>query len=213
MKEDFLSGLKGFSEFIKRYRTAAVVISTGLVFIILERYHPAGGRHLSALLYYGILPLAVSGLMLRKSPFEMGLGLGKIRFWFPLSCLYLLFAIPLVYLGASSHGMKTYYATRNFDIITYMLNTAVYMLGWEFFFRGYLLFGLREKFKEGSILIQMIPFTILHFGKPEIEVISCIISGTVWGYICYRGNSFWPAVLMHLSVNFFNKLLVVRYFN
>jgi membrane protease YdiL (CAAX protease family) len=212
MKDFFLPGLINFFKFLKEYRTPFIVISTAVLFIVLAKHHPFGKQHISALIYYGIMPLAVSMLFLRKNPFDMGFGLGNYQIWIPLSCVYLLFAIPLVYIGASTQSMSKYYAARNFDFLSYILNTSVYMLGWEFLFRGYMLFGLRDTFKEGSILIQMIPFTILHFGKPEAEVISCIISGTVWGYICYRGNSFWPAVLMHLSVNFSNKLFIVGHF-
>ena len=86
---------------------------------------------------------------------------------------------------------------------------GVYMLGWEFLFRGFMLFGLEEKFKEGSIIIQMIPFVLLHFGKPEIETISKIFTGLLWGYICYRGKSFWPAYIMHIVVNISNKAFVL----
>ncbi len=86
---------------------------------------------------------------------------------------------------------------------------AIYFLGWEFLFRGFMLFGLRKKFREGSILIQMIPFALLHLGKPEVETISTIISGIIWGYICYRGNSFWSAYIMHLIINVSNKAFVI----
>jgi membrane protease YdiL (CAAX protease family) len=72
-----------------------------------------------------------------------------------------------------------------------------------------MLFGLKDKFGEGSILIQMIPFVLLHLGKPEIETISTIFTGILWGYICYRGNSFWPAYIMHMVVNISNKAFAI----
>ena len=72
-----------------------------------------------------------------------------------------------------------------------------------------MLFVLRIKFGEGSILIQMIPFVLLHLGKPEIETVSTIFTGLLWGYICYRGNSFWPAYIMHMIVNVANKAFVM----
>ena len=58
----------------------------------------------------------------------------------------------------------------------------------EYMYRGFLLFGLKEKFKEGSILIQTIPFVLMHLGKPEIETISCLFTGIFFGYMAYRGS-------------------------
>jgi membrane protease YdiL (CAAX protease family) len=75
------------------------------------------------------------------------------------------------------------------------------MLGWEFFYRGFMTIGLKDSLKEGAILVQMVPFTILHLGKPMAESIACIPSGLIWGYICYKSDSFWPAVIMHMAVN------------
>ena len=84
-------------------------------------------------------------------------------------------------------------------------------MAWEFIFRGFLLFGLKDKFGEGAILLQMIPFTIFHFGKPEIETISCIITGIYFGYVAYRGKSFWPAYIIHLFLNLCNKAFIVYF--
>ena len=75
------------------------------------------------------------------------------------------------------------------------------MLGWEIFYRGFMTLGLKESLKEGAILVQMVPFTLLHLGKPMTESIACIPSGLIWGYIAYKGESFWPAFFMHVAVN------------
>jgi membrane protease YdiL (CAAX protease family) len=82
----------------------------------------------------------------------------------------------------------------------------------EFLYRGFLLFGLKEKFQEGSILLQMVPFALLHLSKPELETISTIITGILFGYVVYRGKSFWPAFIIHLFINvFFVGLINWRY--
>ncbi|MBN2395988.1 MAG: CPBP family intramembrane metalloprotease, partial [Candidatus Atribacteria bacterium] len=48
---------------------------------------------------------------------------------------------------------------------------------------------------------------LLHLGKPEIETLSCIVTGLWFGWIAYRGKSFWPAFIIHVFINF-----TVRYF-
>jgi membrane protease YdiL (CAAX protease family) len=75
-------------------------------------------------------------------------------------------------------------------------------------YRGFLLFGLKEKFKEGSILLQMIPFALLHLAKPELETLSTLVTGILFGYVAYRGKSFWPAFIIHLFINVFFVTLI-----
>ena len=95
-----------------------------------------------------------------------------------------------------------------FNILPYFLTNFVLLLAWEFIFRGYLLFGLAKKFGEASVLIQMVPFVLLHIGKPGLETLSTIITGILFGYIAYRGKSYWPAFIIHLFINVFFVLLV-----
>ena len=74
------------------------------------------------------------------------------------------------------------------------------MLGWEFFWRGYALFGLKDKFGYYSVFIQMIPFFILHKGKPEIELFSSIFAGLILGIQALRSRSFIYSWILHWFV-------------
>jgi uncharacterized protein len=65
------------------------------------------------------------------------------------------------------------------------------------------LFGLKDKLKEGRILLQMVPSVLMHLGKPELETISTLFTGILFGYICYRGKSYWPALIIHVFINVF----------
>ena len=164
--------------------------------------------HLNAMLWYALVPFACIVLLQRRSPSFWGLHFPHYKLWIKPCLLYLAVALPLIAIGSLDSPMSDYYQKKDFDWKTYLFTTALYMLGWEYFFRGFLLEGLRAHFKEGAIILQMIPFTLLHLGKPDIEVISCIFSGIVWGYICYQLRSFWPAFIMHMIVNLFTVLWV-----
>jgi uncharacterized protein len=48
-----------------------------------------------------------------------------------------------------------------------------------------------------------VPFVLVHLGKPELETLSTIATGILFGYIAYRGKSFWPALFIHLFINIF----------
>jgi membrane protease YdiL (CAAX protease family) len=86
------------------------------------------------------------------------------------------------------------------------------MLAWEFFWRGYMLFGLKEKFGYYAVFIQMIPFVILHKGKPEIETFASIFAAFILGAQAIRANSFIYCFLLHWSVMIsIDVISVLRY--
>lgn len=75
-----------------------------------------------------------------------------------------------------------------------------HMFTWEFFFRGYMLFGLEKKLGRASILVQAIPFAIMHYRKPPLEAYGSIFAGIFLGIIALRARSFLPCALLHFGV-------------
>jgi len=194
--------LQNFFSFFANNKVEVVVFISATLFLTLERYHPVWNDWVSSLLYYGVLPVIVV-LLLRRNPLHFGLGIGDIKMWslyFAITCLVL---APILYAASRFTSFQNYYITENFNLTQYIFKTFVYLLGWEYIFRGFLLFGLKEKLKEASILVQMVPFVLMHFGKPELETYSTIITGIILGFVAYRGNSFWPAYFIHLFINIF----------
>lgn len=104
-------------------------------------------------------------------------------------------------------SVDTFYADRDLDLLHYTATTAILLFSLEFSYRGFLIFGLKDRFGEGAVLIQMIPFTLLHIGKPEVETVGCILSGTYFGFVVYRTRSVRPAFIIHLFANVANKII------
>ena len=71
----------------------------------------------------------------------------------------------------------------------------MYLFCWEFFFRGYLLFGLARSFGIAAIALQSVPFGIMHWGKPEFLL--SFVGGLILGCLAYRAKSFLPAFIVH----------------
>ena len=210
MDTNISSELRNLGGFLKGWYREIIVISFATLFMILHNHHKIENFWISSIIYFGLLPILTILIFLRKNPLDFGLRIGKYRVWIPLVVVFLAIAVPILYLSSDMSSVQGYYRNhRNSELFSYIWQMGLYMLGWEFLFRGFMIFGLKDKFKEGSILIQMIPFVLLHFGKPEIETISTIFTGVLWGYICYRGNSFWPAYIMHMVVNISNKAFVL----
>ena len=47
----------------------------------------------------------------------------------------------------------------------------------EFFFRGFMLAGLRKSFGPGAVFVMVVPYCMIHFGKPLPETLGAIVAG------------------------------------
>jgi membrane protease YdiL (CAAX protease family) len=93
--------------------------------------------------------------------------------------------------------------------VAYELLYGLYYLGWEFFFRGYMLFGLAKRFGAiNSILIQTIPSTLMHIGKPDGEVFAAMAAGLVFGAIALRTRSVVYVFLLHWFIGILLDILI-----
>jgi membrane protease YdiL (CAAX protease family) len=202
---------KSLYQLFKSNANETIVIGSAVLFIILNRYFVVWNYWFSTFFYFGLLPLVVI-LFMRKNPLDYGLRWGKPRvwvFWVIITCLLagiILFSVSFL------PSLQGYYdfELKKYGFIAYVWTSIFSLMGSEFMFRGYLLFGLKDKYKEGSIIIQMIPFAILHLGKPPVETISTIFTGLLFGYIAYKGKSYWPVLIIHLFINTF--FVAVIYF-
>ncbi|MCJ7522392.1 MAG: CPBP family intramembrane metalloprotease [Dehalococcoidia bacterium] len=186
---------------IRENREELIVICSAVLFLALAHYHSFGEQWSVALLFFAALPILIVLLLLRRNPLDFGFHLGNWRLWGVYVVITCIVALPILAAFSRIDSLHTYYLLGDFNIGSYFLKSVVYLTAWEFLFRGYLLFGLKRRLKAASIFLQMVPFVLLHLGKPEIETLSTIPMGIYLGYVAYRGNSFWPAVIIHIFIN------------
>lgn len=89
------------------------------------------------------------------------------------------------------------------------LGWGVYFFAWEFFFRGFLLFGLGRRIGRTAIFIQLVPFVMAHYPKSEGETLASIAAGALLGVVAWRGESFFPVWLLHWAAATALNLFVV----
>jgi hypothetical protein len=166
-----------------------------------------------------IVPLILIPLVLKGKPSDYGFRIGDYKFGLKSTGLFIIVMLPVLWIASGSESFaKAYpqggtYVRENIEVLLYYeLFVGFYMLAWEFFWRGYMLFGLKEKFGFYAIFIQMIPFFILHRGKPDIETFASIFAGLILGIQAWRANSFIYCFLVHwLVVIFIDVISVLRY--
>ncbi len=70
----------------------------------------------------------------------------------------------------------------------------------EFFFRGFMIQPLRKEMGSSAIFAMMIPYVLIHIGKPMIECFAAIIAGIVLGTLAMKTRSIWSGFLIHVTV-------------
>ena len=207
MRSAFGDELSGIKDIARRNGKPLTVVTLSTLSFILFRYHSFGSLVLRYVVLYLAIP-AVGLMLIRMNPLDTGLRLGDYRRWRFHVLIACAASLAIVVIGSRFGSVGAYYEPRSTTpLARYVGERIVIIFAIEYLYRGFLLFGLRERFGEGAILVQMIPFALLHAGKPELETIGCILTGLYFGYVAYRTNSMWPVFIIHLFANVANKVL------
>ena len=96
-----------------------------------------------------------------------------------------------------------YQAGQDWTYFAYhQLTYGLYFFCWEFFYRGFLTFGLARGLGfPAAIILQSIGFGIMHIGKPLPEVYGSFIAGLALGWLAVKGRSFYPCFALHWVIS------------
>ncbi len=154
---------------------------------------------------YVIIPLVgLACMRVRIRDFHVSLrGLGRHLWIYGAMFVAIL---PIVLIASRTDAFRAtypFYALANrssTDLWIWELCYAVQFVALEFFFRGFLLHGLRRAFGSNAIFVMMLPYCMIHFTKPLPETIGAIIAGLVLGTLALRTRSIWGGVMIHIAV-------------
>lgn len=175
------------------------------------------------LLGFGILPalhLALLGERLGDYGLraEARAATGGARLSWPKIYLLLFAAIApfVLWFSRSSLFVAAYPFYRQtgrsyFDLVAWELQYLSTFVAVEFFFRGYLLFGLRRALGSLSLFVAMLPYCLIHVLKPPVEALGSIGAGLLLGALAVRTGSLWCGVALHVSVALLMDLLAAGF--
>lgn len=190
----------------QEWRAAVATVASTLL-LVADSYHIFWGDRLATrTLLYLAVPLAIILLVFREHPARYGVQLGDWRAglrWTLGACTGLAALMALV---ARTPAFRDSYGAAASRPLFWVAD-GVELLGWEFFFRGFLLFALYRACGPLALLLQAVPFTMAHIGKPELEALSCIFGGAAFGYIAWRTRSFLYPFLIHWFLASFTALI------
>ena len=162
-----------------------------------------------------VIPALVIKLIWRQRLRDYGLGLGKPAIWARYLLGYALVMIPLLLWASRFPSLRAFYPLIRWagdSPGAFALSAAgwlVYFFAWEWFFRGFLLNLMARRYGSIAIVVQTVPFVLMHFPKPEVEAFAAIIAGMALGVMAYRGKSMLGTWAIHWFVAIALDLLVV----
>ena len=176
---------------------------------------PAAVLHVSpdslyAFLCFFVLPILFL-LLVRENPRSYGLSFGRVKLAMSILICLLAFLTLLGFLVARMDSFKQfypYYLRPSQDHLSLFLTGLVYMGSWEFINRGFLLLGLKKYVGVYAVYIQLIPFVILHLGKPPFELYGSILFGLFFGFYAYLVDSFLYGAIAHAYFAFVAKVFM-----
>lgn len=157
---------------------------------------------------YLIIPIIVIKFILKEKIKDYGLFWGNITKDLKLYFVMLLIMIPLVWYFSRTEGFQFRYPFYRVDVNenlwpNFWIWQALYLFQFfclEFFFRGFMVHGLKKRFGFYSVFVMTIPYCMIHFGKPMPETIAAIIAGIVLGTFSLKSRTIWMGVIIHYSV-------------
>jgi membrane protease YdiL (CAAX protease family) len=158
----------------------------------------------ACLLLLGLVPALIVKLVFRENLADYGVRLGDwghtLRSFLVLAPLMVI----LAYLASCDAATAEEYPidkTAGTSPSAFVLHACTYVLfylGWEFHFRGFLQFGLRESMgAANAVLVQVLASVLCHLGKPALETYGAVLGGILWGVLAFRTRSLLSGLMQH----------------
>jgi membrane protease YdiL (CAAX protease family) len=189
--------------------TLALLVTCALLlydrnYDVLPRFGPIDPRSLrnqalERVVTFGIIPLVLL-LALREDPRRYGLGRGDGRRALALGGVLTLVTVPVIAIVAGVPAIREWYAPSMSTVVGVTVTSVLDLVPSEFLLRGFLLFALLRTIGPIGVVVATVPFVMVHIGKPDIEAISTLAGGLVFGWLNWRTGAIWASAAYHVAV-------------
>jgi len=150
---------------------------------------------LARLVLLGALPLLIVLLGFRDRPSRYGLKAGDWRAGAAIAIAGCALMTPVVVAITRVPAFAGYYGPQAAGPLDVVLTTALEVIPAEFLYRGFLLFALLRVIGPFAVVIATLPFAFAHLGKPEVETLSTLGGGLLYGWLDWRtGSVIWSGL-------------------
>ena len=147
-----------------------------------------------------VVPAGIVLFGFRDGLGRYGLRLGDWRWGLGLLLAGLAVMTPIILALSGVESFRSFYGAGPRPVSLVLANGLVELIPAEFLLRGFLLFTLWRRIGALAIVVVQVPFVLTHFGKPDIELWSTFIGGTVFAWLDWRTGSILWSALGHVYV-------------
>lgn len=175
-------------------------------------------QRMLGVLFMGLLSLFIIILVWKKSPLSYGLGfefLSPPPWWSYLAIPVIL--IASYFQASSASNLAMYPQIRinswNRKIVTQSaLSWIAFLVAYEFFFRGFLLFASLTVLEPWSaIALNCSIYGFAHFYKGPGETFGAVILGVILCYLTLLTGNIWSAVAIHTLMALSNEWFSLKF--
>ncbi len=189
-----------------------IIFSTIVPMLDFYGHSPTGTKAFDRFLFYFVGSAVFIKLAYREPLANFGFRWGEWRKGLLITVVGCAAMAAILWVVARSETMTAFYVEKapSENLMRLILLNGIDLFGWEFIWRGLVLFAFARAFGPGpAILLQAVPFAFMHLGKPEIETLSTIFGGAAFGLIAWKTRSFVYPWLIHWFITTFTMLIAL----
>ena len=164
--------------------TTSAELGSGLRAVSVERF-----------VLFLVVPAGIVLVGFRDGLRRYGLRLGDWRWGLGLLGAGLVVMTPIILALSGLDSFRFFYGGTPRPLTGVLASNLVELIPAEFLLRGFLMFTLWRRIGALAIIVVQVPFVLTHFGKPDIELWSTFIGGSVFAWLDWRtGSILWSAL-------------------
>ena len=162
------------------------------------------------LVIMGIIPFILSLFLFNNPITELGFIIPDNQLSFSLRIILILslIAIPIGFLGSKQQkSLALYpqiriYVWTSRSLFISLFGWVIYLLGYEFLFRGFMLFPVADILGFWpAIIINTVLYSATHLPKGIGEAFGALPLGVLFGIVCLIGDNFWIGFFVHIIMS------------
>ena len=174
-------------------------------------------RQLTGFIFLGGIPFLVVLFILKEKISAFGLSLSlsnRVLYYIVILSAIIVFINFFASKSRNNQNKYPLIRTKVWDIkllIRSLSGWIIYLLAYEFLFRGFLLFVCIQSFGIWpAIIINIIVYSLAHVPQGSNEAVGAIPFGLVLCVVVVLSGNIWPAFLLHTVLAVSNEWLSIR---
>ena len=167
-------------------------------------------------LFFGIITAFIFNVVFDAKFDFITIQISQLEEMLPWILFLFLLAVIVPYINVKNSKQNPYPQfkidnwTNQYKFLSY-LTWILYLTGYEFMFRGILLFGtLEELGYYPAIILNVVLYAVVHIPKGKKEVLGCFILGPILCFSAIETNTIIVPVILHISVCLSNEYFSIR---